>query len=255
MDTFSKSVIQSLPTYNVWEPVWSTLLSNKKICLKIDWKIMDSNQSSPQFNPISPTYSPTSFNTASMTPYPPNNDSGYYSPSSPSSLQNPRVYSNPQSPFPPTTLFHTPKFRPHRQDIYASPTKPKPQHINSHKVSIKKPPTLSDNSNTHSQSDMKTSPDTTSTHSPSLYPVSPINTNFTDNPSPLSQSDMKPPPDITSTSNSSSIDPIPPLLALTLLTTLHPYHPLMEILTLPPLLAHLCPLILNYLLLIPNLLS
>ena len=184
---FPKSVIQSLSTFDVRDPVWSTSLNNKKICMKIEWKVIDSNQSTPQLNLNSPCYSLKSFASSPMTPYPTNNDSGYSS-SSPFTPQKPSGYSHPQSPFFPTTLF-----RPHRHDVYTSPTKQKPQHIHSHKVGI-------NNSSTHSKPVTKTPPDTTSTlNSLSLVPISPI---IPDGPSPSPQSDIKSPPDITSRSKS-----------------------------------------------------
>ena len=82
-------------------------------------------------------------------------------------------------------------FTPHRQDVYISPTKQKPQH----KVGI--------NSNTHSKPVVKTPPDTTTTiNSPSLVPMSPI---IPDGPSPSTQSAITPRP------KSPPIDPAPPI--------------------------------------------
>ena len=186
---FPKPVIHSLSTFDAHDPVWSTSLNNKKICLKIEWKIKDSSQSTSQLNPNSPCYSSKPFASSPMTPHPPNNDSGYYSSPSPFTPQKASGYSHPQSPFFPTTLF-----TPHRQDVYISPTKQKPQH--SHKVGINK-------SSTYYKPVVKSPPETTPTiDSPSLVPMSPI---IPDGPSPSTQ------PVITPRPKSQPIDHAPPI--------------------------------------------
>ena len=168
---FPKPVIQSLSTYNVHEPVWSTSLSNKKICLKIDWKFMNSNQPPSQLNPKSPVYSPTSFITPNKHSYTPNMDSGYYPSTSPYLHNKSRVYTSSGSPFPHTNLFHHPESSPNRQDIYITPTKPKPNPTEppSNKVNPKIPKTPANETQTHPVN-------TTKAHSSSSNSVSTDNT-------------------------------------------------------------------------------
>lgn len=202
VDIFPKPVIQSLSTYSVHDPVWSTSLNNKKICLKIDWKFMKPNQSPSQLNP-----------TPSTSFYPPSTDYGYSS-ATPSSRHQSRVYHSPQSPFPHTVLFPNPHFSPNRQDIYTSPTKPKPQHNFPHpdKVNTVKstaPVNLNPNSLVfqskpvaHSSPDCTSVPNSSSTDpiippasitTPNL-PVSASSSNITPLPSPPSVPSPPPPP-------------------------------------------------------------
>jgi hypothetical protein len=96
-EMFPKAIYNSISSYHLVHPTWSSSCSNNKLNLKVEWKIKDPNTTDPQqFSPspsqtvLSQTnYYPSpiapSFHTPGYIPYSNNSDSGYGSPNFPRS--------------------------------------------------------------------------------------------------------------------------------------------------------------------------
>jgi hypothetical protein len=126
-EMFPKAIYNSISSYHLVHPTWSSSCSNNKLNLKVEWKIKDPNITDPQQLPPSPSqtvlsqpnYYPSpiasSFHTPGYIPYSNNSDSGYGS-------------SNfPRSRLPASRLdFSSPTKISGRHDIYRS------SHIKSH---------------------------------------------------------------------------------------------------------------------------
>lgn len=98
-DSIPKAVVNSISTYNLIQPAWSTSYSSKKFSLKCDWKLISSTNSPSTNNTYYPNLTPTINNLS--------NDSGYMS------------HNNSQSFLNASTPYHTPypvKFP--RHDVY-----------------------------------------------------------------------------------------------------------------------------------------
>ena len=92
VDIFPKSILESIGTFNLENPAWNTSFNGQKLCLKLDWKIQNSdlsinntsilNASSLPFIPVSPNTfvnlpnisTPVNLSSPSFNP-----DSGYCS--------------------------------------------------------------------------------------------------------------------------------------------------------------------------------
>ncbi|CAB4034136.1 Hypothetical predicted protein [Paramuricea clavata] len=119
-DPFPKAVIKAISSYNLSQPSWSTSYSNKKLLLRVEWKITAPNDPksdsksyaySPALNPLSTPFQSSS--NASNT-----EDSGYKSFDSNAryNVNKSRIYSN--SPMQNTKLFRSPSNRSERHDVY-----------------------------------------------------------------------------------------------------------------------------------------
>lgn len=123
---FPKAVINSIKTYNVAQPTWSTSFNQKKLCLKIDWKLTSPSHDTSYISPstFSTPANSTNFGATIDSGYKSYNnsrnivDSGYIS-SSPANVSNSHRYVNKVNvPGPRTKLFHSPKKEFVQHDIY-----------------------------------------------------------------------------------------------------------------------------------------
>lgn len=123
---FPKAVINSIKTYNIVQPTWSTSCNQKKLCLKIDWKLISPSQDSSY---VSPSTFSTPQNSGSKS-YPDSSnivDSGYMSLSSANILNSHRYVNKvnlPGSPVRRTKLFQSPRKEFVQHDIYRPGSKP-----------------------------------------------------------------------------------------------------------------------------------
>ena len=81
-DLFPKAVYNSISSYNIGKPIWSSSFSNSKLSLKVEWKIIDPNTSNtPHVIPLSPIpYNDHLPGHSFITPGHLNDDSRYGSP-------------------------------------------------------------------------------------------------------------------------------------------------------------------------------
>ena len=119
-DPFPKAVIKAISSYNLSQPLRSTSYSNKKLLLRVEWKITATND--PNSDSKSYVYSPSP-NPPSTPFQSPSNasnteDSGYKSFDSNTryNVNKSRLYSN--SPMPNTNLFRSPSKYSNRHDVY-----------------------------------------------------------------------------------------------------------------------------------------
>ncbi|CAB4040446.1 Hypothetical predicted protein, partial [Paramuricea clavata] len=98
-DSIPKAVVNSISSYNLVQPTWSTSYSSKKFSLKCDWKLLSSTNSPSTYSTYLPNLTPTIKNLS--------NDSGYMS------------HINSQSFLNASTPYHTPyPVHSPRHDVY-----------------------------------------------------------------------------------------------------------------------------------------
>lgn len=99
-DSIPKAVVNSISTYNLIQPAWSTSYCSKKFSFKCDWKLISSTNSPSTNNTYYPNLTPTIMNLS--------NDSGYMSHNISQSFLNASTpYHTPYPANPPPGMMYT----------------------------------------------------------------------------------------------------------------------------------------------------